>query len=189
MMGQEIWKGSALEQLLDSKVCSIGPICTLWLLRFKSLCGMSMLYSSCSQHDGLGSRCYDFLDNSKKRFAFLEKQIKGILPNAKHPHLFDVCHMQWVARLDGLDVFVQLFVPLTQCLDAAELNQDGIWIMEMVRNASGLFRWVTPFQLILCLIAVSCCLEVTQPLTKQLQSSAFDVVAANERVVLLYTAL
>ena len=32
-------------------------------------------------------------------------------------------------------------------------------------------------------------MEVTQPLTKQLQSSAFDVVAANEKVALLYTAL
>ena len=121
----------------------------------------------------------DFFNNSPKRFGFLEMQIKEILPNAKHSHLIDVCLTRWVTRLDGLDVFAEVFVPLTQCLEAMKLNQDGVWNAETVRGASGLFHLVTSFQFIVCLIVVSRCLEVTRPLTKQLQFSTFDVVAAS----------
>ena len=103
----------------------------------------------------------DFFNNSPKRFGFLEMQIKEILPNAKHSHLIDVCRTRWVARLDGLDVFAEVFVPLTQCLEAMKLNQDGVWNTETVRDASGLFHSVTSFQFIVCLIVVSRCLEVT----------------------------
>jgi len=67
-------------------------------------------------------------------------------------------------------------------LEAMTLNQDGIWNTETVCNASGIFHSVTNFQFIVCLTVVSHCLEATRPLTKQLQSSTFDVVAANEKV-------
>ena len=131
----------------------------------------------------------DFFNNSPKCFGFLESQIKEILPNAKHSHLIDVCRTRWVARLDGLDVFAEVFVPLTQCLEAMKLNKDGVWNTEAVCDASGLFHSVTSFQFIVCLIVVSRCLEYTQALTKQLQFSTFDVVAASKKVALLYTAL
>jgi len=124
----------------------------------------------------------DFFNNSPKRFGFLERQIKESLPKARHYHLIDVCRTRWVARLDGLDVFAEVFVPLTHCLEAMKLNQDGIWNTETVCNASGIFHSVTNFQFIVCLTVVSHCLEATRPLTKQLQSSTFDVVAANEKV-------
>ena len=70
-----------------------------------------------------------------------------------------------------------------------KLNQDGIWNIETVCNASGIFHSVTTFQFIVCLTVVSRCLEATRPLNKQLQSSTFDVVAANEKGALLYKAL
>ena len=58
-----------------------------------------------------------------------------------------------------------------------------------LRDASGLFYATISFQFIFCLVVVSRCLEVTRPLTKQLQSTTFDVVAANEKVTLLYATL
>jgi len=60
----------------------------------------------------------DFFNNSPKRFGLLERQIKESLPKARHYHLIDVCRTRWVAWLDGLDVFAEVFVPLTHYLEA-----------------------------------------------------------------------
>ena len=131
----------------------------------------------------------EFFNNSPKRFAFLEKQIKEMLPKARHTHLIDVCRTRWIARIDGLDVFSEVFVPIAHCFELIKFNADRTWNTDTVRDASGLFLSVTSFQFTVCLVVVSRCLEVTRPLTKQLQSSTFDVVAANEKVSLLYAAL
>ena len=61
--------------------------------------------------------------------------------------------------------------------------------MEFVREASGLFHATLGFQFIICFLVTSKCLEVTRPLTKQLQSSTFDVVTSKKNVTLLYIAL
>ena len=53
-----------------------------------------------------------------------------------------------------------------------------------VNDANGLFHATTSYQFIVCLITVSRCLEKTHPLTKQLESSIFDIVAATEKVSL-----
>ena len=130
-----------------------------------------------------------FFNTSPKRFALLEKKIKELVPGAAHTHLIDVCRTRWIARLDGLDVFASVFVPVTHCLEIIKNNKGRSWNSDSVRDAGGLFHATISFQFILCLIVVSRCLEVTRPLTKQLQNASFDVVAANEKVKLLYATL
>ena len=131
----------------------------------------------------------DFFNNSPKRFAFLERNIKDLLPKARHTHLIDVCWTRWIARIDGLDVFIEVYLPLVHCLERISLNESNELNSDTVRDASGLFHSVTTFQFIFSSVIVSRCLEITKPLTKQLQSSTFDIVAANEKVSLLYVSL
>ena len=130
-----------------------------------------------------------FFDASPKRFALLTTQIKDLLPNAYHYHLIHVCHTRWITRIDGLDVFAEIFVATVHCLDLIQSNVDRLWNTDSVRNTSGLFHATTSFQFIVSLMVVCRCLEATRALTKHLQSSTFDVVAANKQVTLLYISL
>ena len=131
----------------------------------------------------------DFLNVSPKRFDLLTKKIKELYPSARHTHLIDVCRTRWVSRIDGLDVFIEVFVPVVDSLETIKDNVGGKWNSNSVRDASGLYHATISFQFIFCLVVVSRCLEVTRPLTKQLQSTTFDVVAANEKVTLLFATL
>ena len=133
----------------------------------------------------------EFFNASPKRFAFLTKEIKNTeeIEEGRHTHLIDVCRTRWIARIDGLDVFAEVFLAVVKCLEKIKLNVEGPWNTDSVRDASGLFHATISFQFIVCLIVVSRCLEITRPLTKQLQSATYDIVAANENVTLLYAAL
>ena len=51
----------------------------------------------------------DFFNSSPKRFDFLAKEIKELTHSTRHIHLIDVCRTRWVARIDGQDVFIEVF--------------------------------------------------------------------------------
>ena len=131
----------------------------------------------------------DFFNVSPKRFSLLTQKIQEFNPSARHNHLIDVCRTRWVARIDGLDVFAEVFSLVVGSLETIKDNVGGKWNSDSVRDASGLFYATIAFQFIFCLVTVSRCLEVTRPLTKQFQSTTFDVVAANEKITLLYATL
>ena len=99
------------------------------------------------------------------------------------------CRTRWLARIDRLEIFAEAFVPLIFYLEAMKVNEDGQWNPSTVNDASGLFHASTSFQFILCLTVVPRGLEVTRPLTKQLQAPTFDVVAATEKVSFLFASL
>lgn len=69
------------------------------------------------------------------------------------------------------------------------LNKKRDWNTNTVNDASGLFHGTACFQFVVCLIVVSRCLEITRPLTKQLQASTLDVVESDEKISLLYASL
>lgn len=127
-----------------------------------------------------------FFNVHPKRFDLLQKTVKELLPRACHSHLIDVCRTRWIQRIDGLDVFIEIFVT---ALETIKDNDDKSWNNDSVRDACSLFHATISFQFIFILVAVSRCLEVTRPLTKQLQSSSFDAVASKDKVNLLYTML
>ena len=68
-------------------------------------------------------------------------------------------------------------------------NAGGTWNVESRTKASGINHAIVTFQFIVCLNIISRCLEVTRPLTKQLQSASFDAGAARAKIDLLYTIL
>lgn len=96
---------------------------------------------------------------------------------------------RWIARIDGLDVFVQVFEGVVFALETIKNNEERHWSSDSVRDASGLFHGTVAFEFINCLVIVSRMLEITRPLTKQLQSPKIDVVACQNEVNLLCTML
>ena len=128
-----------------------------------------------------------FFNMHPKRFEVLNERITTLLPNARHSHLLDVCRTRWLARIDGLDVFIEVFEAVVSALEAIKLNISGKWSSDSIRDASGLFFGIVSFEFIISLVIVSRLLEVTRPLTKQLQSPHIDVLSAVEKINLLYS--
>lgn len=130
-----------------------------------------------------------FFNVHPKRFALLCENIKSLLPQANHSNLIDVCRTRWVARIDGLDIFIELFEPIVQSLADIKDNVQGNWNPDSCRDASGLYYGTVAFQFIVTLIVVYRCLAWTRPLTKQLQATDYDIVKCVEKVKCLLSKL
>jgi hypothetical protein len=50
-----------------------------------------------------------FFNNSTTRFGLFEKQIKESKTTAHHTHVIDVCRTRWLARMDSLDIFLEVY--------------------------------------------------------------------------------
>ena len=100
-----------------------------------------------------------------------------------------VCRTRWVARIDSLGVFIKIYSAIVALLEEISNNVGGTWNVESRMKASGINHAIVTFQFVVCLIIISRCLEVTRPLTKQLQSASFDVGAARAKIDLLYLIL
>ena len=131
----------------------------------------------------------DFFNMHPKRFALLTAKIKDIDLSSRHVHLIDMCRIRWIAKIDGLDVFVQVFEGVVVALETIKNNRERDWSSDSIRDASGLFHGTVAFEFIICLVIVSRMLEITRPLIKQLQSPKIDVVAFKDKVKLLSTML
>ena len=58
----------------------------------------------------------DFFHNSLKRQEALSDTSKEVLPGEKHTKLLDVCRTRWVARSEGLDLFIDVCHAVVQIL-------------------------------------------------------------------------
>ena len=134
-------------------------------------CCKELFVSNMMEHVRVVSEFFNF---SPKRFELLVKTIEEMLPGANHKRLINVCKTRWVARIDGLDVFIEVFTAIVRCFEIIKANVDGTWNSESVKKAFYLFHATVSFSFIAPLVVVSRCLQVTCPLTVQLQDSALD---------------
>ena len=69
----------------------------------------------------------EFFNVHPKRHAVLVGNIKSMLPEASHSRLSDVCRTRWVERIDGLELFIELFLAIVSSLEDVKNNADGSW--------------------------------------------------------------
>jgi hypothetical protein len=110
-----------------------------------------------------------------------------MLPESSHKRLINVCKTRWVARIDGLSVFIEVFPAVIRCFEIICDNINKTWNPESVQKAGYLYLGSVSFSFIVTPVIVSRCLEVTHSLTVQLQEKAIDASAAREKVCLVYT--
>eukprot|EP00795_Rhopilema_esculentum_P015975 gene15975-biopygen5349 len=79
----------------------------------------------------------EFFNSSTTRFEILKKVIREVLPASRRSHLIDVCRTRWGERIDGLDVFLELYDAVVRSLETIMLNLDKSWNSDSVRDASG----------------------------------------------------
>ena len=131
----------------------------------------------------------DFFSSHPKHFDLLANNIRKYVPSSRHSHLIDVCKTRWIARLDGLDVFVEVFEAIVASLRHVKQNTDHSWARDAVKSAYSLYHGVVAFEFIAPMVIVCRLLGITRPLTKQLQSNNLDAVSAVEKITLLFTML
>ena len=110
-------------------------------------------------------------------------------PSKNHKRLINVCKTRWVARIDGLSVFIEVFPAIVKCFQIIRDNVGDKWNSESVRKAGPLYLATVSFSFIVALVVVLRCLQVTRSLTVQLQELAMDAGAAREKLTGLYVHL
>ena len=82
--------------------------------------------------------------------------------------LVDVCRTRWVERIEGLDTFIELFIPLYNTLEEMTLNVEGQYRPHLVTDAANFFDLVSKFEFISALTRKYMHAETFALLTKPL---------------------
>ena len=77
-----------------------------------------------------------------------------------------------------------MYLAIVATLEEIRCNTEGSWNNESTQKANSLYHSIIDFQFLVTLVIISRCLEVTRPLTKQLQSS-LDAGSATEQILFL----
>ena len=87
----------------------------------------------------------------------------------------DVCRTSWIERVNGMDTFEELFIPIIYCLEKMKFNKDNRCNRDISVNASSFLTLVFTFKFIACLVLIRSVLNMTLPVTQLLQSKSIDI--------------
>ena len=66
-----------------------------------------------------------FFNFSEPRQLLLLECIELHAPDADKKKLKDVCRTRWIERVNGMDTFEELFIPIIYCLEKMKFNKDN----------------------------------------------------------------
>ncbi|XP_065652805.1 52 kDa repressor of the inhibitor of the protein kinase-like [Hydra vulgaris] len=78
-------------------------------------------------------------------------------------------------KVNGLDTFQELFIPLVSCLEEIFLNVNKSFIHSTSSGASSLLKLITGFDFIVALCITRNVFDITLPVTRMLQSKSNDI--------------
>ena len=118
----------------------------------------------------------NFINPYQTRNIPFEQHIKDYESNLKKSRLTDVCRTRWVERVEGLDVFQELFVPLYHTRDDMSTNLEGQFKPSLSSDASSLLTLISRFDFVVALVITRNILDLTLPVTQLLQGKSIDVM-------------
>ena len=117
-----------------------------------------------------------FFNLSVPRKNYLEEKILLYCPESLKHKLKDVCKTRWVKRIEDMDVFKELFVPVYYSLLVMKKNNDTVhYNNENSAKADSLFKLVNDFEFIVTLVLTRSILDYLLPVTRKLQAKDLDV--------------
>ena len=117
-----------------------------------------------------------FFNYSEPRQNLLIKNIKEFCPESSKLKLIDVCRTRWIARVDGLGVFQNLYVALVNTFEEMSFNQNRCCNNETSKKATNFLKLITNFEFVVSLVISRSVLDRTLPVTKLLKSKTNDVL-------------
>ena len=101
--------------------------------------------------------------------------LKGIVLNLSGEKLKDVCRTRWIERIDGMDVFEQLFAAIVFTFEDMNLNLEDKFNRETSAKATSFLKLVTSFDFIVSLVVTRSVFDTTHSVTQLLQARANDI--------------
>jgi hypothetical protein len=123
-----------------------------------------------------------FFNFSEKRQQMLDKAITDLDLDTQKTKLLDICKTRWLQRIEGLDRFYDLFIPLFNCFERMSLNVDGNCNDKTRTGGAHFYNLMGNFRFIVSLIVTKNLLDRCEPATRALQSSSMDILAAVETI-------
>ncbi|XP_065675831.1 52 kDa repressor of the inhibitor of the protein kinase-like [Hydra vulgaris] len=118
--------------------------------------------------------CYSHRLNLAICASCNEEHIKRTAPVAGKKKLKDVCRTRW-EKVNGLDTFQELFIPLVSCLEEMSLNVNKSFNHSTSPSASSFLKLITGFDFIVALCITRNVFDITLPVTQMLQSKSNDI--------------
>ena len=108
---------------------------------------------------------YDGAGAVAGRQMCLEKNILAHSPDSTKIKLRDICRTRWIERVNGMDIFQELFVPIFLTLDEMSANVGKVFNADTSTKATSLSVLVSCFQFIVSLVISRIVLDMTLPVT------------------------
>ena len=94
-----------------------------------------------------------FFNNLPKRQLALEKWIDELFAqHEKRKKVKDMCHTRWIERHEAFEVFIDLFMPITCCLEEIANSSPADWNGETRSDAQSLFFTIFRFSFVVALV-------------------------------------
>ncbi|XP_046861158.1 52 kDa repressor of the inhibitor of the protein kinase-like [Xenia sp. Carnegie-2017] len=117
-----------------------------------------------------------FFNLSDGRQMLLSKAVEDYCPHSGKSKLKDVCRTRWIERIDGLDIFQELFLPIFHTLTEMSHNAGHVCNPETSSKASSFLALISTFRFIVSLVISRNILDLTLPVTQLLQAKTCDVM-------------
>ena len=131
-----------------------------------------------------------FFANSPKRQHELEIQVQAMENNSStRGRLVSMCKTRWVARIDALEVFNDLFPAVVITFETTGEGQSSGWNSDSARVATALMSTIAQFKFIFSFVVALKGLGYIKSLTISLQKHAKDICSAYDEVVHVQKAL
>lgn len=118
----------------------------------------------------------NFIKISQTRSIPFEESVKSSNLDTKKTKLVDVCRTRWVERIEGLNTFNELFVPLFRLLEEIRNGTTDEYNKNMKRDALTYLTLISRFDFIVTLVITRRVLDLTLPVTQLLQGKTNDVM-------------
>ena len=124
-----------------------------------------------------------FFDNSPQRAAHLRYVIEEKQPESNHTKLVSLSKTRWVARIDALSTFDELYSSVCDTFQSiAENAGEKDWNLNSRSTANSLLLAITSFDFLFAFHVAKEGLAHTRALTVALQKKAKDVCAAYSHI-------
>ena len=127
----------------------------------------------------------DFFRNSEQRQLVFETYVNQFNPESSKNKLKDVCRTRWVERIDGIEMFVSLFLSIWNSLNDMRLDIFLSRNYQTKQDAFRLFKDFDDFDFIINLIVVYRIYDITLDATILLQSRKNDIADGLEIISFL----
>ena len=99
----------------------------------------------------------------------MEKVIKENFPEVTRKRLLDVCRTRWLERIDGVDLFEDLFLSILMTLEKIFFNLEGKYNKDTSVKVNSLLKLIFNFDFIVKLVISRHILDYTNSVTQILQ--------------------